>query len=425
MSGFLRVCHKHRARCIYKVPLAALPPLHNKSNNLHLRASRQLTTGVQHRIRHISHLLQRAATMLEANTVSFAVPTTPQPSSSNADTAPVEEGPPPRVYDVYSWKVKSPNARLIYIRDLDIANVEIAKLRPGPFGFDLEWKPNYRKGEVPNPVALVQIGSADVILLIQVSAMIAFPENLREFLRDPQFVKTGVGIQQDCRKLYIDYAMNVRNCVDLSLLARSVDNARWKGKYTNPIGLARLCEAYEELTLNKGKVQRSNWEALLTPQQQDYAANDAHSAYTIYQHLCALHPTVSPTPLPHYYTFNTASGCAVDLDTMRPWNIANPHYDPGPPPPPRPPKPKPVPENGEMVMPVPANRRGRRERGLHQADAGPKRAAVLSPDAMAFVPVQTAQMHTQVERGRGGPRGLGGRGRGGGGWRDFARHEQV
>lgn len=72
----------------------------------------------------------------------------------------------------------------------------------------------------------------------------------------------------DCKKLWNDWRVDVRNCVDLALLARTVDNARWKGKYSQPIGLARLCEAYEELTLNKGKITRSNWEALFSPQQQ-------------------------------------------------------------------------------------------------------------------------------------------------------------
>lgn len=74
---------------------------------------------------------------------------------------------------------------------------------------------------------------------------------------------------EDCKKLWTDHGVDTRNCVDLSLLARTVDNARWKGKYANPIGLSRLCEAYEELTLNKGRVQTSNWEKPLDLRQQE------------------------------------------------------------------------------------------------------------------------------------------------------------
>lgn len=57
------------------------------------------------------------------------------------------------------------------------------------------------------------------------------------------------------------------NCVDLSLLARTVDNDRWKGKYNSSLGLARLIEIYEYRLLPKDKITRSNWEAALNPNQ--------------------------------------------------------------------------------------------------------------------------------------------------------------
>jgi hypothetical protein len=60
----------------------------------------------------------------------------------------------------------------------------------------------------------------------------------------------------------------MKSCVDLALLARSVDS-QWKGKYTNPLGLARLVAVYENLVLAKGKTARSNWEALLDERQQE------------------------------------------------------------------------------------------------------------------------------------------------------------
>lgn len=60
----------------------------------------------------------------------------------------------------------------------------------------------------------------------------------------------------------------MKSCVDLSLLARSVDS-RWKGKYTSPIGLANLVATYEFLALGKGKITRSNWEAQLSFGQQE------------------------------------------------------------------------------------------------------------------------------------------------------------
>ena len=42
------------------------------------------------------------------------------------------------------------------------------------------------------------------------------------------------------------------NVVDLGLMARSADNANWKGPYNSPIGLARLIALYEKRELRKG-----------------------------------------------------------------------------------------------------------------------------------------------------------------------------
>lgn len=78
---------------------------------------------------------------------------------------------PERVYDLYSWSKNSPNARLVYIRNPDVATKELSQLRPGPLGFDLEWKPIYSKYQAENPVALVQLATEDTVLLIQLTAM--------------------------------------------------------------------------------------------------------------------------------------------------------------------------------------------------------------------------------------------------------------
>lgn len=112
-----------------------------------------------------------------------------------------------------------------------------------------------------------------------------FPENLKTLLESPDYLKAGAGIQRnqfllsesswllmfntdDSKKLHADYGVNMTSCVDLSLLARSVDD-QWKGKYTNPLGLARLIATYENLLLGKGKTTRSNWESVLDQKQQE------------------------------------------------------------------------------------------------------------------------------------------------------------
>jgi hypothetical protein len=64
------------------------------------------------------------------------------------------------------------------------------------------------------------------------------------------------------------------NCVDLSLLTRTVDNAQWAGTYNSPIGLARLIEIYEYKLLLKGRISRSDWTAVLSSKQQECETSD-------------------------------------------------------------------------------------------------------------------------------------------------------
>lgn len=71
----------------------------------------------------------------------------------------------------YHWKAISPHTRLVYITDPRVADFEISRLRPGPLGFDLEWKPTYRKNQPQNRVALVQLANADTVLLIHIFRM--------------------------------------------------------------------------------------------------------------------------------------------------------------------------------------------------------------------------------------------------------------
>ncbi|KAJ7456651.1 ribonuclease H-like domain-containing protein [Mycena latifolia] len=237
----------------------------------------------------------------------------------------------------YSWQ--NGTTRRIYITDADHADAELSKAflhtpDRDSCGIDIEWKPNFRKGEVENPVALLQLANVDTILLLHLCHMSRFPKKLQTVLEDPNIVKAGVGIQGDAKKIYKDCSVNIRNCVDLSLLAKSVDNARWKGKYNDPIGLARLIAAYENRLLSKGKITRSNWENYLDLEQQEYASNDGHAGYALYMKLSCMIPTMSKPPNPTCYTFDAIRGRLCESSGMI-WSPFNPDYDPGPPPPPK------------------------------------------------------------------------------------------
>jgi len=233
----------------------------------------------------------------------------------------------------YDWRAITANARLQYIVTEGTANECIARIasRPSPvtIGLDMEWRPTFAPGRPENPVALIQLACDDEILLVQVSAMQAFPSGLRDLLESAESLKAGVGIQYDCKKLWRDHRVSVRNCVDLALLARSVDT-RWKGPYGAGIGLSRLVETYLGQKLAKGRIRTSNWESELSTQQQEYAANDCHSSVEIYRTLIQRAPGLEQV-LGEWFTFDAVEGILRDVEG-RPWFPFNPYYDPGPPP---------------------------------------------------------------------------------------------
>ena len=177
----------------------------------------------------------------------------------------------------------------------------------------------------------------------------------------------------DAKKLWKDHRVSVRNCVDLALLARSVDT-RWKGPYKGGIGLSRLAEIYLKRRIPKGGIQRSNWEMELSTVQQECeflvfsfsiaffflvahtprpspprekkslasrrrrcaylfsdAANDSHAGLTVYGILKQRALELVPAPEREWFAFDAIKGVLRD-DEGRPWFPFNPKYDPGPPP---------------------------------------------------------------------------------------------
>jgi hypothetical protein len=71
-----------------------------------------------------------------------------------------------------------------------------------------------------------------------------------------------------------------------------VDNEQWKGKYSNPLGLARLVDAYENRQLPKGKIVRSNWESVLNSAQQECLFLPLRSVWALITETYQMPPTM-------------------------------------------------------------------------------------------------------------------------------------
>ena len=88
---------------------------------------------------------------------------------------PVIDKAPPRPAPTleYTWRDYNSAAQVLYIRDHVEANMQLSRLPESAniLGFDLEWKPTFKRGGRENPVALVQLANDKTIFLLQITSM--------------------------------------------------------------------------------------------------------------------------------------------------------------------------------------------------------------------------------------------------------------
>ncbi|KAF4026175.1 hypothetical protein G4228_018195, partial [Cervus hanglu yarkandensis] len=86
-------------------------------------------------------------------------------------------------------------------------------------GFDIEWPPVYKKGNLGR-VALIQLCvSESKCYLFHVSSMSVFPQGLKMLLENEAIKKAGVGIEQDQWKLLRDFDIKLKSIVELTDVA--------------------------------------------------------------------------------------------------------------------------------------------------------------------------------------------------------------
>ncbi|MCD9558556.1 hypothetical protein HAX54_015961 [Datura stramonium] len=164
--------------------------------------------------------------------------------------------------------------------------VEEKKRKEGhvALGFDIEWKPTFRRGVAPGKTAVMQIcgdkGNCYVLHIIHSG----IPQTLQSLLEDPTVVKVGVCIANDAYKVLQDHNVSVKALEDLSELAnRKLDDPKkWS--------LASLTEKLLAKQLPKpSNIRLGNWEAnVLSRDQLHYAATDAFVSWYLYQALNSL-----------------------------------------------------------------------------------------------------------------------------------------
>ncbi|XP_043749878.1 Werner syndrome ATP-dependent helicase isoform X4 [Cervus elaphus] len=148
-------------------------------------------------------------------------------------------------------------------------------------GFDIEWPPVYKKGNLGR-VALIQLCvSESKCYLFHVSSMSVFPQGLKMLLENEAIKKAGVGIEQDQWKLLRDFDIKLKSIVELT------DVANEKLKCIESWSLSGLVKhLFGKQLLKDRSIRCSNWSKFpLTEDQKLYAATDAYAGFIIYQKL--------------------------------------------------------------------------------------------------------------------------------------------
>ena len=172
--------------------------------------------------------------------------------------------------------------RVIFSYDAELLERVISKqlLPEACVGLDIEWRPFHAPGAQENRVALIQISSSKVCVLVPVRyvSIEALP-SLQRLLRQESTWKVGCGIEGDAQKLRNDLGVECSPVLELGSAACM--NLRYfpempRDESVRP-GLKRMAGRLG-MNLSKPKsVARSDWERRpLTPEQQRYASQDAY-----------------------------------------------------------------------------------------------------------------------------------------------------
>ncbi|KAJ0957875.1 putative DNA helicase [Helianthus annuus] len=147
-------------------------------------------------------------------------------------------------------------------------------------GFDIEWRPSFKKGVAQSKAAVLQICADAARCHVMHIIHSGFPQNLKTLLADSRFIKVGVGIAGDARKVFNDHNVSVDALEDLSRLA----NKKLGGE-PKMWGLSSLTEKLTcKQVLKPSKIRLGNWEANpLSVEQLKYAATDAFVSWHLHE----------------------------------------------------------------------------------------------------------------------------------------------
>lgn len=182
--------------------------------------------------------------------------------------------------------------RIIVCKDENSCNAGVEQLlasisHTAAIGLDVEWRPRRDKNEEVQPVAVAQLSSSSVVLVIQVLRIGLIPHALKELLTNKKILKVGVGVAADALALQRSYGVDVRGCLELELLLARTANCGGVQGFSGGTSLKALTQYFLGVELDKSPHLRcSDWSVSeLSEPQVVYAAADAYYSWAIFDRL--------------------------------------------------------------------------------------------------------------------------------------------
>ncbi|KAI3667389.1 hypothetical protein L6452_42447 [Arctium lappa] len=178
-------------------------------------------------------------------------------------------------HHILTTVTKDPNSVTTWISE---TNRQLNHRRP-VVGLDVEWTPSFLPA-IENRVAIIQLCFSNRCLIFQIIHAHYIPRSLFDFLNNPSYTFTGVGIRADVEKLVRHYGIGLAaNVVELGWLAAEV-----YGEEHMKVVMGMEVEKPRNVAVSKWD---NRW---LSPEQMDYASIDGFLSYEIGRRLFLIKP---------------------------------------------------------------------------------------------------------------------------------------
>ncbi|HEY0954376.1 MAG TPA: 3'-5' exonuclease [Roseateles sp.] len=162
-----------------------------------------------------------------------------------------------------------------------LAFAEAALRQAVHVGFDTESKPVFVAGQPQTGPEVIQFATPTDAFIVQ-TATAGVEAFLQAMIESDEVVKVGFGLASDRPQIQRKLGLRLGACIDVSQMVKRLG-------FKDAVGLKVAVAVVLGQRFSKSKkATTSNWaNKTLTPQQLQYAANDAHASLRVYQALIA------------------------------------------------------------------------------------------------------------------------------------------